>query len=130
MEGDLLKSSAQVKNSNKRTTGFIIDGNYVKYYDALQNISLIDNLDIATDGTIKSDSASLDEIAINEINQEIYNKKCEQNPLIRDVQTELEEWRMKWNDYVLYVTGARQTGKTTELLKFAYKHYEQIIYVN
>ena len=125
-----MKASAQVKNSNKRTTGFIIDGNYVKYYDALQNISLIDNLDIATDGTIKSDSASLDEIAINEINQEIYNKKCEQNPLIRDVQTELEEWRMKWNDYVLYVTGARQTGKTTELLKFAYKHYEQIIYVN
>lgn len=125
-----MKASAQVKNSNKRTTGFIIDGNYVKYYDALQNISLIDNLDITTDGTIKSDSASLDEIAINEINQEIYNKKCEQNPLIRDVQTELEEWRTKWNDYVLYVTGARQTGKTTELLKFAYKHYEQIIYVN
>ena len=40
MEGDSLKASTQVKNSNKKLTGFMIDGNYVKYYDALQNISL------------------------------------------------------------------------------------------
>ena len=125
-----MKASAQVKNSNKRTTGFIIDGNYVKYYDALQNISLIDNLHTTTDGIIKSDNEPLDETDVNKINQTIYQKMCENNPLIRDVQTEFEEWKNKWNDYVLYVTGARQTGKTTELLKFAYKHYEQIIYVN
>lgn len=55
---------------------------------------------------------------------------CKESPLLRDICVEFEEWRDKWSDYVLYLTGARQTGKTTELLKFAYKHYEQIIYVN
>ena len=111
MEGDLLKSSAQVKNSNKRTTGFIIDGNYVKYYDALQNISLIDNMDITTDGCIKPGNEYLDEIDVNEINKSIYNKKCEQNPLIRDVQTELEEWRTKWNDKLLQAGKIRRVRK-------------------
>lgn len=55
---------------------------------------------------------------------------CKESPLLRDICVEFEEWRDKWSDYVLYLTGARQTGKTTELLKFVYKHYEQIIYVN
>ena len=111
MEGDLLKASAQVKNSNKRTTGFIIDGNYVKYYDALQNISLIDNLDITADGCIKPGNEYLDEIDVNEINKSIYNKKCEQNPLIRDVQAEFEEWRTKWNDKLLQAGKIRRVRK-------------------
>ena len=111
MEGDFLKASAQVKNSNKRTTGFIIDGNYVKYYDALQNISLIDNMDITTDGCIKPGNEYLDEIDVNEINKSIYNKKCEQNPLIRDVQAEFEEWRTKWNDKLLQAGKIRRVRK-------------------
>lgn len=128
--GDILKASARVRNKEKRTTGFIVDGSYIKYYDALQNINLIDNLFITTDGVIESKNTALDEIAVDKINQSIYENLCKENPLIRDVQSELEEWRDRWSEYVLYLTGARQIGKTTELLKFAYKHYEQIIYVN
>ena len=30
----------------------------------------------------------------------------------------------------LYLSGARQVGKTTELLKFAYNNYEQVLYVD
>ena len=124
-----MKASARVRNKEKRTTGFIVDGSYIKYYDALQNINLIDNLFITTDGVIESKNTALDEIAVDKINQSIYENLCKENPLIRDVQSELEEWRDRWSEYVLYLTGARQIGKTTELLKFAYKHYEQIIYV-
>ena len=130
MEMDILKASARVCNKEKRTTGFIVDGEYVKYYDALQNINLIDNLFAAKDGVIKSKNKDLNEIDVDKINKSIYEKRCKENPLIRNVQSELEEWRNRWSEYVLYLTGARQIGKTTELLKFAYKHYEQIIYVN
>ena len=45
-----MKASARVRNKAKRTTGFIVDGSYIKYYDALQNIDLIDNLFITADG--------------------------------------------------------------------------------
>ena len=59
-----MKASARVRNKAKRTTGFIVDGSYVKYYDALQNINLIDNLFITTDGVIESKNTALDEIDV------------------------------------------------------------------
>lgn len=125
-----LKATHRVKNSNNKTVGFIVDNNYVKYYDALQNINLIDNLNVTIDNIIKSKRGRLKDIDVSEVNTEIYKKSCQQSPLVRDVQTDLERWKHKWSNYVLYLTGARQIGKTTELLKFAYKNYEQIIYVN
>lgn len=125
-----MKASARVRNNDKRTTGFIVDGSYVKYYDALRNIDLIDNLYVTEEGSIEARGETLEETDVRTVNRSIYHNRCEESPLVRDVQTELEEWRTGWGSYVLYLTGARQTGKTTELLKFAYKHYEQIIYVN
>lgn len=125
-----MKASARVRNNDKRTTGFIVDGSYVKYYDALRNIDLIDNLYVTEEGSIEARGETLEETDVSTVNRSIYHNRCEESPLVRDVQTELEEWRIGWGSYVLYLTGARQTGKTTELLKFAYKHYEQIIYVN
>ena len=52
------------------------------------------------------------------------------NPFVRDIQRDLEEWRQDKNHGVLQLEGARQIGKTTELLKFAYKNYEYVLYVN
>ena len=108
----------------------MVDGSYVKYYDALQNIDIIDNLAVTEDGVIRSTDKTLDKIDVSKVNKSRYDAMCKESPLLRDICVEFEEWRDKWSDYVLYLTGARQTGKTTELLKFAYKHYEQIIYVN
>ncbi len=125
-----MKATVRVRNKEKRTTGFIVDGNYIKYYNALQNINLIDNLFVTKDGVIKSKNKALAEISVDKVNKSIYKNLCKEKSLIRDVQAEFEEWRSRRSDYVLYLTGARQIGKTTELLKFAYKHYEQIIYVN
>ena len=107
----------------------MVDGSYVKYYDALQNIDLIDNLAVTEDGVIRSTDKTLDKIDVSKVNKSRYDAMCKESPLLRDICVEFEEWRDKWSDYVLYLTGARQTGKTTELLKFAYKHYEQIIWL-
>ena len=130
MEVNTLRALAEVINNEKKTTGFMVDGSYVKYYDALQNIDLIDNLAVTEDGVIRSTDKTLDKIDVSKVNKSRYDAMCKESPLLRDICVEFEEWRDKWSDYVLYLTGARQTGKTTELLKFAYKHYEQIIYVN
>lgn len=119
----------RVQNGKGDTVGFIVDGEYVKYYDALKNIDLIENLNLTDDGKIVSE-ADRATISVRRVNAEIYRERCRKNPLQRTVQSKLERWRKNWNGYVLYLTGARQTGKTTELLKFAYKNYEQIIYVN
>lgn len=130
MEGGvILRATHRVINSSNETAGFIVDERYVKYFNVKRNIELISNLRIDDDGNICVDK-ELKEVTVQSINKEIYQKECQKNPLVRDVQEELEEWRAKWSKYVLCLSGARQTGKTTELMKFAYKNYEQIIYLN
>lgn len=124
-----IRATHRVTDSGNRTTGFIIDGNYTNYYDAVRNISLIDNLTLTPDG-IRAEESELPVQSITDVNQERYHRICAENPLVRDVQSELELWRQNWSSKVLYVSGARQTGKTTEIFKFVYKNYEQIIYVN
>lgn len=124
-----MRADYLVKN-NQKTVGFIVDKKYVKYYDALKNIEFIDNLVVNKAQVIRSKRGKLKEISIQEVNKKIYQKLVKENSLVRDIEKEFEEWKINFSDYVLYVSGARQTGKTTELLKFAYKNYEQIIYVN
>ena len=57
-----MRALAEVINNEKKTTGFMVDGSYVKYYDALQNIDLIDNLAVTEDGVIRSTDKTLDKI--------------------------------------------------------------------
>ena len=124
-----MRADYRVKN-NQKTVGFIVDKKYVKYYDALKNIEFIDNLVVNKAQVIRSKRGKLKEISIQEVNKKIYQKFVKENSLVRDIEKEFEEWKINFSDYVLYVSGARQTGKTTELLKFAYKNYDQILYVN
>lgn len=125
-----ITATHRVKDSQGKTVGFVIDHEYRHYYDVLRNIALIDNLTLDESGEIVWGDEELPVRYIADINTGIYDRICGENPLERDVQRKLEKWLAHWSGYVLYVTGARQTGKTTEILKFAYKHYEQIIYVN
>ena len=124
-----MRASYRVKNENK-TCGFIIDNRYVKYYDALHNIDLIDNLTVNRANVIRSKRKKLKEISIKDVNRHLYKKLQKENYLVRDIEKELKDWKNNFSNYVLYLSGARQTGKTTELLKFAYKNYDQIIYIN
>ena len=125
-----MRALYRVKNSKNQTVGFMTDNGYVKYYNALKNILLIDNLTVTKDNIIKSKNKKLNTLSVKEVNNSIYRNSCKKNRLDRDIQKSLYKWKEKRNNLVLYLTGARQTGKTTELLKFAYKNYEQIIYIN
>lgn len=125
-----LKATGKVLNSNQETTGYIVNDSYTPYYNVLKNIELIDNLSVNTEGIIQVKKEELPIYDIGNLNLEKYNQLCNMHPLIRDVQKELKNWRENWSSYILYLTGARQTGKTTELMKFAYANYEQVIYVN
>ena len=69
MEVNTLRALAEVINNEKKTTGFMVDGSYVKYYDALQNIGLIDNLAVTEDGVIRSTDKTLDKIDVSKVNK-------------------------------------------------------------
>ncbi len=119
----------RVTDSGNQTVGFMINDSYTAYYDVVRNISLIDNLILTPDG-VCAEEGELPVQSIREVNEKRYRRICLENPLVRDVQTELDQWKQNWGGKVLYVSGARQTGKTTEIFKFGYGNYEQIIYVN
>lgn len=125
-----IRATHRVKDSNNKTVGFIINGNYTNYYDAVKNIDLIDNLILTSNGVVRSKTGELSVQTIKNVNEKRYSQLCKKNPLKRDVQSELAQWKKNWHNKVLYMSGARQTGKTTEIFKFAYKNYEQIIYVS
>lgn len=67
-----LRALAEVINNEKKTTGFMVDGSCVKYYDALQNIALIDNLAVTEDGIIRSTDKTLDKIDVSKVNKSRY----------------------------------------------------------
>ena len=69
VEVNTLRALAEVINNEKKTTGFMVDGSYVKYYDALQNIDLIDNLAVTEDGVIRSTDKTLDKIDVSKVNK-------------------------------------------------------------
>lgn len=116
-----ILATHRVKNSLHKTVGFIINSEYRNYYDVQRNLTLIDNLISDTTETIRSKKGTLPVRTIRDVNTEIYKEICQKNRLVRDIQVKLEKWKTHWNSYVLYVTGARQIGKTTEILKFGLK---------
>ena len=77
-----MRALSEVINNEKKTTGFMVDGSYVKYYDALQNIDLIDNLVVTEDGVIKSTDKTLDKIDVCKINKSRYNAMSKESPLM------------------------------------------------
>lgn len=125
-----MKATHRVKNSNGNTTGFIVDNRYMEYYTAVRYINIIENLTITKKGVIRVKNKKLPEKNVAEVNKQIYNRLCKENQLKRDVQLEFQHWKRGFNRLALYVKGARQIGKTTEIKKFAYNNYEQIIYFN
>lgn len=127
-----MKATHRVENSNGKTTGFIIDGKYETYKTVLKHIAFVDNLASDKKGTIKCKKGSLPEISKKELNRSIYENMCKQHILKRDIEEEFEEWKSNYKTSrpIMYLKGARQIGKTTELQKFAYKNFENIIYVN
>lgn len=120
----------RVKNSRNQTCGFLVDQKYYTCHNVLSNADLFDNVKITDGNVVEATDGYLPIVKKSEVNAKLYQTLAGQNPLVRDVQEEFLYWKTYRSSMVLYVTGARQVGKTTELLKFAYKNYEQIVYVN
>ncbi|MBQ3546175.1 MAG: ATP-binding protein [Lachnospiraceae bacterium] len=125
-----MHATEEVRNCNGKIVGFVIDGKYETYSNVFDNIKWIENLKINSQGIIESIEDKLPIIDKREINLRIYSELCKENPYERDIQKQFEEWKKYFSNLALYVKGARQIGKTTELKKFAYKNYENIVYIN
>lgn len=113
-----MEITHRVYNSHDDIVGFIIDGQFINNNTARKYIS---NLDI---------SRISQRISLKQYNNQRYLKICEENPIERDIQADFENWRIHESDKVLQIRGTSYAGKTTELLKFAYKQYDQVIYID
>lgn len=112
------------------TIGFIVDGVFASDKCTRQNIGRIDNLRIDRQAIIKS-KGKLPEVDYEDfILNGVYKKLVYENPIERDIQKELLHWKNNPEHKVLQLNGVRQVGKTTELLKFAYRNYKYVIPVN
>ena len=120
----------RVKNGDNKTIGFLAETD--EFYNqrmVKQNIHLFENMSILRNGALRCNK-KLPEIRYSALMKAQYEKLKRDNPFRRDIQYELNKWKNNKNHQVLQLDGARQTGKTTELLKFAYSNYEYVIYVN
>lgn len=126
-----MRVTHRVKNSTGETVGFIVDNKtfYNKHFISMY-AQEIDNITVTSSGVIRSKKGKLLEITLRQYNDKLFSELCKTNPFVRDIQTFLIDWKSSSNRHVLQLEGPRQVGKTTELLKFGYKHYEQVVYVN
>ena len=118
------KATHRVKDSSNNMIGYVIDRCFYTDYYVKENIGLIDNLSCDAQYRI----VGSDELPELDYKTHIVGMKyrliCEENPFVRDIQEELHRWKQDNFHQVLQLEGARQIGKTTELLKFAYQNYE------
>lgn len=125
-----MRATYRVKDSSGKTVGFTVNNRFYTEYYVRENIQYIDNLLLHQNEVICAES-ELQEIDYREgIIYEEYKSQVEENPFVRDIQEELLAWKNDRLHKVLQLEGSRQIGKTTEILKFAYKNYEYVIYVN
>lgn len=125
-----MQATHRVKDSKNNTVGFIIDKVFYTDYSVRNSIDYVDNLSLLSNGTIRAKK----ELPIIEykkvVNQIEYRKLIRDNPFERDVQKQFKDWKKNWPNKILQVDGARQIGKTTEIKKFAYRNFENVIYIN
>lgn len=125
-----MKAIKRVKDSNQKTVGFILeDGVFYTDYYISQHIGLITNLKQLNNGVIKC-NIELPSISYRTVINKWYKELVRNNLFIRDIQKDLINWKKSSLHKILQLEGSRQIGKTTELLKFGYKNYEYVIYVN
>ena len=63
-------------------------------------------------------------------NKELILEVCNRT-IIRDIQTDLDNWYSRYGrTNVIKIEGPKQVGKTTEAIKFALKHYKNIVYID
>lgn len=126
----ILNALYRVKDYNENLVGFIVDNSFYTDSYIRKNIDYIDNLSVLKNGVIRAKKKLKEVYYKDVVNIERYNRICKDNPFKRTIQDALLEWKKAKNHKVLQLWGSRQIGKTTELLKFAYKNYDYVVYVD
>lgn len=125
-----MLATHRVKDEKNNTVGFIIEGQFTNIQTIKDNINSIDNLTIQRNGVIRAKKSLPELYYTDAIRKFTYKRLLANNPFYREIQSELEHWKKVNYRQILQLGGARQVGKTTEILKFAYKNYKYVIYVN
>lgn len=125
-----MLATHRVKDSAGNTVGFLIDNTFYNDNIVRQYIDSIDNLSMLKNGTIRAKKALPDMQYKYAFTKRRYKELKTKNPFRRDIEDELIKWKRTNYKSILQIEGARQIGKTTEILKFAYNNYEYVIYVN
>lgn len=101
------------------------DGNTFGYLNKFGEFINLDN--------IESDVNLSTTISHKSYMEMMYKEKLNLAPFKRDIEEHLLEWKndcKRVKKKVLQISGARQVGKTSEILKFAYKNYKTVLYFN
>ena len=125
-----MNATHRVKTADKNTIGFMIDGVFYTNDYIRRNIEYITNMSLRVNGMPEAEGELPELDYKKDIVDKEYDKLVEENPFVRDIQDELLAWKTDKMHQVLQLEGTRQVGKTTELLKFAYKNYEFVLYVS
>ncbi len=124
-----MLATHRVKNSDNDTVGFIIGNKFYNNYYASRYITSIDNLSMTKSGNFRA-KFELPIVKYLDISKSIAKDIINKNPFKRDIQLDFKRWKDSGAKQVLRLLGPRQSGKTTELKKFAYSDYENVIYIN
>ena len=128
-----MRAIKRVRNARQQTVGFICDdGTFYNNYNILKFINQIENLKSKNDGGFRADS-ELPVVTYKSLLSLEHKRICKEKPLQRDIQKAFLDWKKHktvFSNKALYVQGCRQSGKTTEIRKFAFKNYEYVIYID
>lgn len=125
-----MYATHRVMDGDGQSIGFMIDQEFHMDDTVRKNIESIDNLTLDEDGEIRWEGELPGLSYAEAVNKRICAELVKCNPFVRDIRMELEEWKDDPSHVVLQLEGSRQVGKTTELQKFAYAHYDYVIFVN
>lgn len=111
-----MKAMHRGKDNDGNTLGLMIDGRFIASSLVKDNTPDIENLTVQKTEPSERKESCRSCIIKDAVIKAAYKDLIQENPFERNIQSELEHWRS---------TRYGQIGKTTELLKFAYKNYIQ-----
>lgn len=112
-----MKATHLIIDSEEAAVGYLVDNVFYTDEYLKQNIDLVDNLAVDSAGRIASDRA-LPSLSYTEaVTRKAYQDIVRQNPFLRDIQVDLEEWKQEKNHGVLQLEGSRRGAASHMMCK-------------
>lgn len=124
-----MKITHKLIDEQDKLLGYLARGKFISEDNVIRDIKNITNAEYSEEKELRFNT-ELKQKTLLIYNKQYYNKIVKEYDLVRDIQEELETWRVNYNYKILSLTGSRYTGKTVELLKFAYRNYKYVVYFN